>query len=64
MKVEIMQSLVSHKILESKVNAFITENNIEIIDIKYSTCIWSYSAMVMYQELHHEDDSNNNQRTL
>ena len=57
MKIKIFDE--SHeKDLEDDINDFIKENNIEIIDIKYSvSCstyseeqIYCFSALIMYQE--------------
>ena len=47
-----------HEKLEYQINKFLEENNIEIIDIKYSTCscsdargnlIWMPTAMLIYK---------------
>lgn len=47
------------EILENKINQFIEENSIEVIDIKFSTCAietgtalkWIPSAMMIYKTL-------------
>lgn len=39
----------SEKDLDRKVNEFLSENTIEVVDIKFSTPIFVYSALVMYK---------------
>jgi hypothetical protein len=48
----------SHEKLEFQINQFLAENDIEVVDIKYSTCscsdtrgggIWTPSAMLIYK---------------
>jgi hypothetical protein len=48
----------SHEKLEFQINQFLEENDIEVVDIKYSTCscsdtrgggIWTPSAMLIYK---------------
>lgn len=47
-----------HEKLEYQINQFLAENDIEVIDVKYSTCscsdtrggvIWTPSAMLIYK---------------
>jgi hypothetical protein len=48
-----------HERLDCRINKFLEENNVEVIDIKYSTCCcingsavsWLPSAMLIYKEL-------------
>lgn len=50
-------NILHHEKLERQINSFLVENDIEVIDIKYSTCsswngtgnIWSPSAMLIYK---------------
>lgn len=50
-----------HERLDDKINKFIKENDIEVIDIKYSTAIiesgWIPSAMLIYKENEPKDQS-------
>lgn len=48
-----------HERLDNSVNAFIETNNVEVVDIKYSTCVtpspnggffWIPSALLLYRE--------------
>ncbi len=44
-----------HERLDNAINNFIAENNIEVVDIKYSTSLsdqhsWIPSAMLIYKE--------------
>ena len=54
MKVKCFED-VSVGILEKRINKFFEENNIILIDVKYSSCYESesyvnYSAMIVYRE--------------
>ncbi|MGM8363930.1 hypothetical protein ACLIBG_00480 [Virgibacillus sp. W0181] len=40
----------SEKGLDKKVNEFLNDYSIEVVDIKFSTPIFFFSAMVMYKE--------------
>jgi hypothetical protein len=52
------QNPLHHDRLDARINNFIQENDIEVIDIKYSTCVysngcggsWIPSAMLIYKE--------------
>lgn len=53
------QNPLHHERLDNSVNAFIEANNIEVVDVKYSTCatpsanggyLWIPSAMLLYRE--------------
>lgn len=43
-----------HERLDNAINDFIAENNVEVVDIKYSTSLdqgsWIPSAMLIYKE--------------
>ena len=49
MKVKCFED-VSVDLLEERINKFFGENNIILIDVKYSSCRESYSAMIIYRE--------------
>lgn len=49
---------IHHERLDKAINSFIESNNVEVVDIKYSTCCcsngngtnWIPSAMMIYKE--------------
>ncbi|WP_155767488.1 sporulation protein Cse60 [Sporosarcina ureilytica] len=49
MKVKTFQSWSESK-MDKKVNDFLSNHSIEIIDIKYASPIFFFSAMVIYKE--------------
>lgn len=60
MKIKIIASGLSERTVENKVNAFISENNIEVVEMQYSSSTWSFSVMIVYKELYSTNDANNN----
>ena len=53
------QNILHHERLDAIINKFLEENDIEVVDIKYSTCgcvdsmdrtHWMPSAMLIYNE--------------
>ena len=53
------QNILHHDRLDNSINKFLEENNIEVIDIKYSTCSctdsmgkisWIPTTMLIYNE--------------
>lgn len=53
------QNIAHHEKLDNVINKFLEENDVEVIDIKYSTCChlgsmggscWIPSAMLIYKE--------------
>ncbi len=47
--------------LERDLGKFIKQSNIEVIDVKFSTCVKSqgqvgYSALILYEEIQEEED--------
>lgn len=51
MKIKIIQSWSSHKILEQKINEFIQNTNIKVIEMQYKPSILAYSVMVVYEDI-------------
>lgn len=51
-------NILHHEKLDNQINAFLSANDVEVIDIKYSTCsswngtgnLWSPSAMLIYKK--------------
>ncbi|MEN1970206.1 sporulation protein Cse60 [Lentibacillus sp. N15] len=43
-------SSMSEKGLDKKINDFLSDTPFEIVDVKFSISIFSYSAMVIYKE--------------
>lgn len=50
MKIKIIQSLSSERKLEQKVNGFIQNTNIKVLEIQYKPSILAYSAMIIYED--------------
>jgi len=48
LKTKTFRSMFTHA-LDNKINEFILQNNIEIIDIKYSVSMFDVSAMIIYK---------------
>ena len=53
------QNVLHHERLDNNINKFLEENDVEVVDIKYSTCChagnnggncWTPSAMLIYKE--------------
>lgn len=54
------EGVFKHEILDNQINEFLAENDVELIDIKYSTCSnpvnlggvgrWTVFAMLIYKE--------------
>lgn len=36
--------------LDRKVNAFLSQDGIEVVDLRYDTSVFSFSVMIMYEE--------------
>lgn len=49
MKVKSFSAMTSET-LDKKINDFLVNNHIEVIDIKFSSTIFFFSAMVMFNE--------------
>jgi hypothetical protein len=52
-------NILHHEMLDKHINKFLVENDVEVVDIKYSTCAyanqmgggaWMASAMLIYKE--------------
>jgi len=41
---------LSEKKMDQRINDFISDNYIEVVDIKFSTAMYFFSAMVIYKE--------------
>ncbi|WP_162297919.1 hypothetical protein [Halalkalibacillus sediminis] len=50
MKVKIIQSFTGAAKLEKKVNEFIIQKGVEVVDIQFSTSFWRAEAMIMYHK--------------
>lgn len=48
MRIKTYRSMFTHA-LDNKINEFIRQNNIEVIDIKYSVSMFDVSAMIIYK---------------
>ena len=52
-------NILKHEILDNQINKFLSENDVEVVDVKFSTCAyanqmgggaWMASAMLIYKE--------------
>ncbi len=49
MKTKTFRSMFNHA-LDNKINAFIQQHHIEVVDIKFSVSIFDIGAMILYKE--------------
>lgn len=50
MKVKTLWSMDNRK-LDQKVNAFLSQAGIDVIDLRYDISMFSFSVMVMYEDI-------------
>ena len=52
-------NILKHEILDNQINKFLSENDVEVVDVKYSTCYgvtsrdslcWIPTALLIYKE--------------
>lgn len=58
MKIKIIQSCLSETKVEQKVNVFIQNTNIKVLEIQYKPTIWVCSVMIVYEDKNETNQPN------